>query len=177
MWRLRSRSIQAVNTWVHDEYTSAAPDEIYVVATLPYQDPERAAKELRRCVEEFGFVAGQVFTSPNAKNQVLGDPAYDVLYATAVDLDVPICVHSGATRNPKEMRQLTGDRPGGFLSQRAAIHTFESMYHFGTMYEGRVFDRHPQLRVGYMESGCGPVTIPTGTPSPPTPRTCSSAPT
>jgi hypothetical protein len=54
---------QAVNRFAAD-YCSAAPHELYSTAALPHQSPELAARELRRCVREHGFVAG--FVLPNA---------------------------------------------------------------------------------------------------------------
>jgi predicted TIM-barrel fold metal-dependent hydrolase len=61
-------------------------------------------------------------------------------------------VHNVAQR---DRPQLGEDRCANFLTMHAAIHPFEGMIAFATMYQGDVFTRHPRLRVGFMESGCG----------------------
>ena len=54
-------------------------------------EPEEAARELRRTVEEFGFVGALV------ENHVLGKfydgNEWDVLWEEAIRLDVPIYLH------------------------------------------------------------------------------------
>jgi len=143
---------QAVNRFAAD-FCAGAPKELYGVATLPWQDPRLAAKELRRCVEQYGFVAGWVRPNPTqGEGRTLDDASLDILWSTAEDLDVPICIHSGTTgREPTAGM----DRAKTFLLAHAIAHPFEGMLAFGSMFQGRVFDRHPKLRVGYMESGCG----------------------
>jgi uncharacterized protein len=54
---------RALNGWLAD-FCAAAPKELFGVATLPTQDPDAAAAELRRCVETSGFVAGNDSTEP-----------------------------------------------------------------------------------------------------------------
>lgn len=143
---------RSVNRFAAD-YCSGAPDELYGVATLPSQDPALAAEELRRCVTEYGFVAGWVRPNPTREgNRTLDDPSLDVLWSTAEDLDVPICIHSGTTA----VEPTAGiDRASTFLLAHALAHPFEGMLAFGSLFQGRVFDRHPRLRVGFMEANAG----------------------
>jgi uncharacterized protein len=148
---LAAAACTAVNHWAAD-YASAAPKELYIVAALPWQDPPRAAAELRRAVTEHRFVAGMVSPYPAADGRTLAHPSLDVLWATAVELDVPICVHSAART---DLDQLGSRRASTYLLRHAAVHTLESMIGFGNMFEGQVFDRFPTLRAGFMESSCG----------------------
>src|SRR6266542_1023790 len=46
---------RAYNNWMHDSFTSKSP-RLKAVGLIPIQDPEAAAVELRRCVEDLGFV-------------------------------------------------------------------------------------------------------------------------
>jgi predicted TIM-barrel fold metal-dependent hydrolase len=143
---------QAVNRFAAD-YCSAAPRELYSTAALPHQAPELAARELRRCVREHGFVAG--FVLPNADKRTgrtLADPEFEVLWSTAVELDVPICIHGSANIDAPT---AGASRFRSFMLVHAVAHPFEQMLAFGSLLEGRVFERHPRLRVGFMESNAG----------------------
>jgi predicted TIM-barrel fold metal-dependent hydrolase len=143
---------QAVNRFAAD-YCSAAPRELYSTAALPHQGPELAARELRRCVREYGFVAG--FVLPNADKRTgrtLADPEFDVLWSTAVELDVPVCIHGSANIDAPT---AGAGRFRSFMFVHAVAHPFEQMLAFASLLEGRVFDRHPRLRVGFMESNSG----------------------
>ncbi|HEY9389362.1 MAG TPA: amidohydrolase family protein [Mycobacteriales bacterium] len=68
-----------------------APDRFSAVATLPLQDPDRAAAELRRCVTEHAMVGAQI--GPHCEGTVLdGDELRPVLVA-AQELGVPLILH------------------------------------------------------------------------------------
>ncbi|MGE0386327.1 MAG: amidohydrolase family protein [Gammaproteobacteria bacterium] len=143
---------QAVNRWAAEHYAAAAPKELYVVATLPTQFPDLAAQELRRCVKEYGFVAGGIRPNPTVDGRLMVDPGNEIIWATAADLDVPMCIHNAFyTDRP----QLGTDRVRQFLAGHAAIHPLESMMAFAALYETGVFDRHRGLRFGFMEAACG----------------------
>lgn len=73
------------------ELVRAHPDRLSGFVALPAQDPERAAAELRRGVRDLGLRGGYLGTDPGGRT--LDDPALDVLWATAVELDVPMFVH------------------------------------------------------------------------------------
>jgi predicted TIM-barrel fold metal-dependent hydrolase len=48
---------RAYNSWLHARFMKA-DGRLKGIALLPIQDPEEAAKELRRCVNELGMVGG-----------------------------------------------------------------------------------------------------------------------
>jgi aminocarboxymuconate-semialdehyde decarboxylase len=60
-------------------------------ALLPMQDPEAAARELRRCVRDHGFVGGHV--ASNVRGVYLHDAQFEPIYRAAVDLNLPLLVH------------------------------------------------------------------------------------
>ncbi|HEV3113283.1 MAG TPA: amidohydrolase family protein [Candidatus Binataceae bacterium] len=142
---------RAVNRWAAD-YCAAAPRELYSVATLSAQDPAAAAAELTRGVKEHRLVAGCLRPNPTSSGRTLGDPSLDVLWATAQDLDVPLCFHNALNT---DVPQAGLDRARSFVLGHAIVHPFEQMLAFGSLLEGGVFDRFPRLRVGFMESNCG----------------------
>ena len=63
------------------EYVSHAPERLKLVAKLPMIEPELAAEELERCVEEHGFVG--LVTATHVREKNLDDPTYDVVWRTA----------------------------------------------------------------------------------------------
>ena len=86
---------QALNRWLGD-FCAVAPKELFGVATLPVQDPAGAAMELRRCAEQYGFVAGTIRPNPAPDGTTVADQSLDPVWTEAQDLGVPICFHSGA---------------------------------------------------------------------------------
>ncbi len=141
---------QAINRWAAD-FASIAPDELYPMTVLP-DVPELAAEELRRCVNDYGFVGGTIRPNPSLDGRTIGDPSLDILWATAVDLDVVIGTHNF---DVPDRGQAGRDRASSFMLSHTIVHPFEAMLAFATMYEQGVFERFPTLRIGYMESGCG----------------------
>jgi hypothetical protein len=154
--RLADALATAINRWLAD-YCSAAPGELYGVANLPAQDPRLAATELRRAVVEHGFVAGMMRPNPypvdgGTRYRAIGDPSLDVLWATAQDLGVPMCIHEGTVL----MQPTIGsDRGRTYFLHHAIAHPLEAMVAFASLYEGGVFDRFPALKIGFMEANAG----------------------
>ena len=66
-------------------------DRFAAFATLPMADPIEAAKELERCVKEYGF-AGALITG-TYQNKFYDDPMFFPVFEKAAELDVPISWH------------------------------------------------------------------------------------
>jgi uncharacterized protein len=142
---------RALNGWLAD-FCAAAPKELFGVATLPTQDPDAAAAELRRCVETSGFVAGTIRPNPAMDGTPIAEQPLDRLWAEAQDLSVPICLHSGSNG---WQPFLGRDRVKTRVVSHIMDHAFEQMAAFGGLFEAGLFDRFPRLRVGFMESSAG----------------------
>jgi len=142
---------RAVNRWAAD-YCAAAPRELYSVATLSAQEPAAAAAELTRSVRQHGSVAGCLRPNPTKSGRTVGDPSLDVLWATAQDLNVPLCFHNALNT---DVPQAGLDRARSFVLGHAIVHPFEQMLAFASLLEGGVFDRFPRIKFGFMESNCG----------------------
>lgn len=67
------------------------PGRFFALAALPLQDPQAAARELRRAVTELGFKGGTLFTNINGKT--LDAPEFRCVFEAARELDVPLFVH------------------------------------------------------------------------------------
>jgi 2,3-dihydroxybenzoate decarboxylase len=76
---------------------SRHPDRFGAFAALPMQDPDAAARELTRCVNELGFKGAMVngFTQKDVPDSAIyyDIPEYREFWATVSELDVPFYLH------------------------------------------------------------------------------------
>ena len=150
--RLATAVARAINRWMGD-YCAVAPNELFGVATLPVQDPAAAAEELRRCVEEQGFVSGTFRPNPAMDGTTVADQPLEPVWEMAQDLGVPICLHSGAPAGFQPL--VSRGRLKSQLVSHIVDHSYEQMLTFGGLYEVGFFDRFPRVQVGFMESSAG----------------------
>jgi uncharacterized protein len=141
---------RAYNDWLAG-YCSAAPERLFGAAMLPMQDPAAAAVELRRVVDELGFRAAFVRPNP-CRGRALSEPAYRPVWEAAEALDVAIGVHEGSS---VVIPTLGADRPFNPLVLHATSHSFEEMLTYAQLTAFGVLDRHPGLKVVFLESGGG----------------------
>jgi len=140
----------AYNDWLAD-YCAADPRRLFGAAMLPLQDPAAAARELRRAVTELGLVAGFVRPNP-CLGRALSDRAYDVLWDVAEELDVPIGIHEGSS---VIVPTLGADRPFNPQLLHAVSHPFEAMLACAQLIAFGTLERHPGLRLVFLESSGG----------------------
>lgn len=82
------------------------PDNFVPVCQLPQSPgapPKNSIPELRRCVEQMGFVGANVNPDPTGgywTGKPMTDPEWYPLYEALCDLDVPAMVHVAASCNP-----------------------------------------------------------------------------
>ncbi len=123
------------------------PDRFLGFATLPMSDPQAAAKELRRCVSELGFVGALI--NGTAHGRFMDEPEFEVFFATAAELDVPLYLHPAPVK--KEVRDAYYDNADPAFAARFAgagigWH-FEVGVHVMRLIFAGVFDRYPNLQV------------------------------
>ena len=78
----------------NDEIAAVAkrrPDRFMALATLPMQDPQRAADELKRAMGVLGLRGAQIGSNVNGRN--LDDPSLEPVWAMANELKAFILVH------------------------------------------------------------------------------------
>lgn len=148
--RLADALCRAFNRW-HTERVAEAPDRLKATAIVALHDPELAVAEARRAIRDGGHVAIVLPTNP-VRRRPWYDPAYDGLWATACDLDVPVCFHGiqGAYQEHLANRYLDN-----LMLMHAAAHPLEMMLTMGALITGGVFDRFPRLRTGFLECSAG----------------------
>jgi predicted TIM-barrel fold metal-dependent hydrolase len=140
----------ANNDWLA-EYCATEPSRLVGVALLPQQDPALAVAELERCVELHDFVAGVI--RPNRiGGHTVDDAVFEPLWVAAARLDVPIVLHEayfGGIDTVGENRQRT------YAGAHVISHPFEQMSAMLALCLVGVLERHPALRLGFFEAGCG----------------------
>lgn len=141
---------RAYNTWLYEEFCSYDPDRLRGVGAVNQHDPEGMVKELHR-IANFGWKA--VFLRPNpVKGRILSDPAYEPFWAECEALDIAVGLHEGT----HSLLPTTGtDRFHTQFALHACSHPMEQMMALLALIEGGVLERHPKLRVAFLESGCG----------------------
>jgi len=142
---------RAYNDWLAG-YCSAAPTRLYCAAMVPFQDIRAAVAELRRAREELGFVAAFVRPNP-CLGRSLVDPANEPFWDAAEELGVAVAVHEGLQM---AVPPVGADRqPTNVLVLHAISHTFEQMLACAQLIGLGVLERHPGLRVVFLEAGGG----------------------
>ncbi|KAI5460905.1 hypothetical protein BGZ63DRAFT_489089 [Mariannaea sp. PMI_226] len=128
----------------------ANPDRFKAFAELPFQAPELAIQELRRCVLELGFVGSMLAASVGHDSKFLDDPMFDDLLSEFEALNVPLFLHPGIAPSavvesyyrlpgkPKLSATLAG--MGWGWHNEVAVHVLRLAVS-GTL------DRHPNLKI------------------------------
>lgn len=142
--------VRAYNRWLSEEYCSYDPARLKGVAAVNQHDPEDMVKELHR-MANLGWKA--VFLRPNpVKSRILSDPAYEPFWTACEELDIAVGIHEGThSRLPTTGAERFNSR----FALHACSHPMEQMMALLALIEGGVLERHPQLRIGFLESGCG----------------------
>lgn len=119
------------------ELVRAHPDRFLGLATLPMQDPERAAVELDRAVRELGLRGAEICTHINGRD--LDDPGLWPVYAAAERLRVPLFLHPQNWGDMRRFRDYALWNLAGFPLETALAASHLIM--------GGVFEQFPRLRV------------------------------
>jgi uncharacterized protein len=146
---------RAYNDWLHD-FCQVEPQRLKGVAMISLHDPNEAVKEAERAVNRLGFVG--VFARPEPlRNLPWHSRYYDRLWSTLEELSVPMGFHCAAAAG--EVSQI-GERFGDNLLLRHVIsHPLENMVAMTDVIGGGVCERHPRLKLAFLECSCGWVSF------------------
>ncbi|MBL1098380.1 amidohydrolase family protein [Streptomyces coffeae] len=139
-----------MNDFVADQ-VGKHPDRLGAFASLPTQNPDAAAEELRRTVHAHGFAGAMIngYTDTADGVRYLDDPMYEPLWAAAEDLQVPVYLHP----RPSVPNAMLAGHPElagatwGFAPE-TATHVLRIVF-------SGVFDRYPGARliIGHLGEG------------------------
>lgn len=142
---------RAYNNWLYD-FCRTDPKRLKGVAMISLHDAGEAVKEARRAVAGLGFVG--VFARPEPLRSLPWHSRYyDTLWSALEELGIPIGFHSAAASG--ELPQA-GDRFGdNLLLRHICGHPMENMLAMADVICGGVLERHPRLKVAFLECYSG----------------------
>jgi predicted TIM-barrel fold metal-dependent hydrolase len=144
---------RAVNDWMA-EYCAHDPTRLLGVGTLPMTDAGDALAEARRCVEALGFRG--VWRRPEHFGSLprLQDDAFEPLWSYLEEADVAFSIHPGMS-GLVPYAELQGRYDDYFTALHAAHFVVEHLLALTTFVAYGILERHPRLRVAFLESGAG----------------------
>ena len=141
---------RAYNRWLAD-YCKPYPDRLFGIAMIPMQDVDLAIEEMRYAREKLGFRG--VFLRPNPyNNKMIHHPDYEKFWTMAEELDISVGFHEGGNSG---MMQVGMDRFEERGARHIITHTMEMMLACMAVIWGGVCERHPKVRIAFLESGGG----------------------
>ena len=140
---------RAYNNWLYD-FTQADPDRLKGAGMVSPFDVGDAVSESRRCVNELGFKG--VFLRPNRANgHNWHDPYYEPLWSALEELGTPLGFHEGSGAALPQVGEQFGAND---MLQHVFCHPIEQMMAAASFCAGGVLERHPSLRVAFLEANC-----------------------
>ena len=127
------------------KFIESNPKRFIGLGMVPLQDPELAAKEIKRLKNEFGLKGVEVGTHINGKS--IGDPFFDPFFAEAEAEGISIFVHA---LHPIGKERIVGPSA---LSALIGFPT-ENAYALASLITGGVLEKFPDLKV-YVSHGGG----------------------
>jgi uncharacterized protein len=137
---------EAYNRWLA-EYCAVAPDRLYGLAQVSMRTPEDGVDELK-AVKAMGFKGVMMPGDPGKEDY--DSRVWDRVWATAVELSLPLSFHILTTNSGSLAQNPRGPRINGFLS---IIRGCQDI--MGTLVFSGVFERHPDLKVVCVEADAG----------------------
>jgi 2,3-dihydroxybenzoate decarboxylase len=116
------------------------PDRYRAFAHLAMQDVTAASDELRRCVNDLGFLGAMINGSTNGT--YLDDPCYLPFWERVAELDVPVYIHPA---NPLVQPYVLN----GYTIMQGSLWgwSLDNSSHFLRLLFSGLFDRYPSLTV------------------------------
>lgn len=161
---------RAYNDWLSD-LCAEGEGRLHGVAILPQLDPERAAAEIRRVAELPHIVGVQVRPNPAMDYKHLNHDIYEPLWAAAEETGLPVGMHPlcsadlpGAIRGMKLHQLGTSAIPVQDQDDFGSDNIFftqvignpvDMMTAITFITAGGVLQRHPDLRVVFLEANGG----------------------
>jgi len=146
--------VQAYNNWLLEEWAGTS-DRFIPQCVAPLFPIEAAVQEIRRAVARghrgviYPAVPMELRNVPH-----INDAAYDPLWATCQDLQVPICFHAGAS-TAIQIPPYAGYSPALASAFQAITRPASSVSVLVNLLISKILMRFPALKVVLAESGLG----------------------
>ena len=141
---------RAYNNWLY-EFCQIDTNKLIGAGMVSVFDIESAISEAERCVQQLGFRA--IFLRANVVNgHNWQEPYYEPLWSVLEELNVPLGFHESNTSAAPQVGEQFGYN---FMLRHTFSHPFEQMLAVGSFCGGGILERHPRLRVAFLEGNCG----------------------
>ncbi|MCR9095648.1 MAG: amidohydrolase [bacterium] len=142
---------RAINDWVAD-YCRGEPSRLFGMGVLPQTGPEDALVEARRCIEHLDLRG--VWRRPERIDgtPALHDASYEPLWSYLAEADRAFALHPGLNGlvPATELRARFED---DYSTMHAVHFPMEQIMGLTDLIGFGVLDRHPTLRVAFLECG------------------------
>lgn len=138
---------RAYNDWLA-EFCAAEPRRLRGVAMVALQDIEAATREVRRAIEQLGFVG--VMMPTNVRDQDIGRREFWPFYKEVERLGVGLALHGGI----RAAERMHG-RFDTFIAVHSVSFPFECMAALTGLIFAGVPEAFPKLRIAALEGCCG----------------------
>ena len=136
------------NQWIAD-YCGASNGRLRGIAVTPIEHGAVAIDVMREA-KDLGLVATHI--PPALVTRNLDHPDLDAFYAAAVELGMPLGIHGAPGIH---LPKIGVDRFTNYIQVHCISFPFDQMTAMTALVSGGVFDRHPGLRVAFLEAGVG----------------------
>lgn len=141
--RLEAALLRAYNTFL-GECSVATKGRIRFAALVPIRDIDTSIKELKRASK---IGAAAVMLHGMAWDKLLGDESLFPFYEAAANLNLPVCVHLGwGSPGLTDVFDATTNFYSAILPVTIGFHSILT---------SRALESIPNLRLGFLEAGCG----------------------
>jgi uncharacterized protein len=148
--RFAAAIARAYNDWLYD-FCQADPQRMFGAGMLSVYDIHDAVDETKRVVNELGFKA--VFLRSNiVTGKPWHDGYYEPLWNVLEELDIPLGFHQATGSSIPQLTKLWFDSNAGL--RRAYGQPIGQMFGVGSFLGGGILERHPNLRVAFLEANC-----------------------
>jgi predicted TIM-barrel fold metal-dependent hydrolase len=146
---LSAAMCRAYNDWLY-EFMEPDRSRMFGAAMVTPFDIDAAVAETRRAVKELGFKSVYMRANVVAPRN-WHDPYYDPLWAELSDLGVPMTFHEAAGTAAPQVGDCFGN---DLMLAHVVAHPVDMMIAVVSFCCGGVLERHPDLRVAFLEANC-----------------------
>ncbi|HUA94701.1 MAG TPA: amidohydrolase family protein [Acidimicrobiales bacterium] len=136
------------NAWAA-EFCAPSDGRLHAAAVVPIEHVDDAVAVMTEA-KELGLVC--TIVPPGLVDRNLDHPDLDPFYAAAADLDMALGVHGAPGIH---LPKLGVDRFDNYIQVHCISFPFDQMTAMTALVSGGVFERHPALRVAFLEAGAG----------------------
>ncbi|HEX3247613.1 MAG TPA: amidohydrolase family protein [Chloroflexota bacterium] len=140
---------RAYNDWMYD-LCQTDTNRLIGAGMVSVYDIQSAVEEVHRCVEDLRFKS--IFLRSNVVNgRQWYDPYYEPLWDVLEKLDVPLGFHEASGSRSRQVGEQYADN---FGIKRIYAQPMTQMLALGAFIGGGVLERHPRLKVAFLEANC-----------------------